>query len=184
MVVGGYLVIVGGCGVHGCRGDVLALNLSTGEWLEPVELNDDVHSGSGVVWGDKVIYSGGWGGGGVLGVVRTIGVKEGRIEVRELGVKVTPRFSHTSHVIGDRLVVVGGVGLADSPPIEVFNLITGEVAKAELPASVAGELVMPHNHGSVVLGGQLYLVGGGGNCFSFGTHYNKTFRIDLGQLLS
>merc|ERR1719483_1919503 len=108
----------------------------------------------------------------------SIGVKDGKIDVRQLDVKIIPRFSHTAHVIGDHLLVVGGVGLGDIPPVEVFNLVTGEVVSCELPVNVGDELLMVHNHGSVVVGGHLYLVGGGGNCFSFGTHYNKTFKID------
>eukprot|EP00090_Calanus_glacialis_P015692 TRINITY_DN24733_c0_g1_i1.p1 TRINITY_DN24733_c0_g1~~TRINITY_DN24733_c0_g1_i1.p1 ORF type:complete len:629 (-),score=193.20 TRINITY_DN24733_c0_g1_i1:23-1909(-) len=184
VIVGDYLVIVGGCGVEGARDDVLALDMRTGQWLEPVLLGESVFSGSGVVWGAKVIFSGGWSPDGVLGGVKTIVIKDNKIIVKDLDVKITPRFSHTSHVINDQLVVVGGVGLSDIPPVEVFKLITGEVTRNELPASVGGELLMIHNHGSVVFGEHMYFVGGGGNCFSFGNHYNKTFRINLSQLLS
>merc|ERR1719320_759830 len=60
VVLGQYLVVVGGCGVKGARNDVLAVDLISGEWLESVVLADSVHSGSAVVWGDKVIYTGGW----------------------------------------------------------------------------------------------------------------------------
>jgi len=184
VILGEYLVIIGGYGVGGEKNDVLALNMTSWEWLEPVLLGDTVHSGSGVVWGGKVIYTGGWGSSGLLSSVRSIGIRNCEIVVKELKVKITPRFSHTSHVIGDRLIVVGGVGLGEVPVVEVFNLLTGEVARTVLPASADGELLMPHNHGSVVLGEHLYLVGGGGNCFSFGNHYNRTFRVNLDQLLS
>jgi len=183
-VLGQYLIVIGGCGIDGARKDVLAVDMNTGEWLEPVVLTDSVHSGSGVVWGDKILYSGGWGSNGIIGSMRTIGIKKRKLIVRELNIQVTPRFSHTSHVVRDHLIVVGGVGLKDDPPLEIFNLITGEVVKARLPSSIDEELLMVHNHGSAVIGEHILLIGGGGNCFSFGTHYNKIYRLNLRQLLS
>lgn len=48
---------------------------------------------------------------------------------------------------------------------------------------------MLHNHGSVLLDGEdkgrVLIVGGGGNCFSFGTHLNKNITsIDLSDIIA
>ena len=49
---------------------------------------------------------------------------------------------------------------------------------------VEGELLMCHNHGSVIIDDtELWVVGGGGNCFSFGTHYNEVFKFDISKFL-
>ena len=97
---------------------------------------------------------------------------------------ITPRFSNTSHIIGDKLIVVVGVGYGDTPPpCEVIDLITGHREVFNLPSEVDGELLMCHNHSSFIVNNSLWIIGGGGNCFSFGTHYNKMFKISLENYL-
>ena len=79
--------------------------------------------------------------------------------------------------------VVGGVGLGDPPPCEVVHLVTGARTWFQLPSEVGGGLLMCHGHGSALVSNQLWILGGGGNCFSFGTHYNRTFKFDISNYL-
>ncbi|XP_013402426.1 tRNA wybutosine-synthesizing protein 4 isoform X2 [Lingula anatina] len=85
-----------------------------------------------------------------------------------------PRYSHTSHVLDNRLVLVGGVGLQENPGITVVNLTSGLVQEFTIPVcSPQGSPVLLYNHTSHVLqDGNMVVLGGGGNCFSFGTHLN------------
>ncbi|XP_014772780.1 tRNA wybutosine-synthesizing protein 4 isoform X1 [Octopus bimaculoides] len=94
-----------------------------------------------------------------------------------------PRYSHTAHVIDDNLFLIGGVNLEHfSPGIAVINLQSGESQEFALTVqSETGEIIMLHGHQSEILNDEhLLIVGGGCNCFSFGTHLNKSmFLIDL-----
>jgi len=87
-----------------------------------------------------------------------------------------PRYSHTCHVSGEMLTLVGGVSLQQSPPgVAVINLTTGDSRELCLPQQLKENLLMFHRHTSLQTeDGQVLIFGGGGNCFSFGTHLNKT----------
>ena len=41
--------------------------------------------------------------------------QEDRLTIRRLGLKLEARFSHTSHVVRNHLLLVGGVGIRESP---------------------------------------------------------------------
>ena len=114
----------------------------------------------------------------------SIKLVDDEVVVKESSSRILPRFSHTSHIVGDKLLVVGGVGVGDPPPCEVIDLVTGERAVFRLPSEVEGELLMCHNHGSAIIDDkELWIVGGGGNCFSFGTHYNEIFKFNISNFL-
>ncbi|XP_051937777.1 tRNA wybutosine-synthesizing protein 4 [Hippocampus zosterae] len=101
-----------------------------------------------------------------------------------------PRYSHGAHVIGDHLIVVGGVWLrSDSVPgvalinlsrrcsVE-FRLITASVPWPLMLHSFCSELMVQKE-------AELILIGGGGNCFSFGTHFNpQLVTVDLSPALT
>ncbi|KAG1946012.1 tRNA wybutosine-synthesizing protein 4 [Pimephales promelas] len=88
-----------------------------------------------------------------------------------------PRYSHSAHVINEKLVVIGGVWLqADGVPgVAVINLNTGACVEIQLDTSSVPWPLMLHSFCSELLhseGTDVVLIGGGGNCFSFGTHLN------------
>uniref|UniRef100_A0A673I7K9 tRNA wybutosine-synthesizing protein 4 n=1 Tax=Sinocyclocheilus rhinocerous TaxID=307959 RepID=A0A673I7K9_9TELE len=96
-----------------------------------------------------------------------------------------PRYSHSAHVINEKLVVVGGVWLqADGVPgVAVINLSTGSCVEIQLDTSSVPWPLMLHSFCSELLdseGSEMVLIGGGGNCFSFGTHLNlHPITVDL-----
>ncbi|XP_076464646.1 tRNA wybutosine-synthesizing protein 4-like [Babylonia areolata] len=96
------------------------------------------------------------------------------------------RYSHSCHVVGDKLVCVGGVNLCrQTPGIGIVNLSTGQAQEFSFPSVTRTQLLMYHRHDSVLLpDGRIVVLGGGGNCFSFGTHLNHTpVVVDIARCL-
>ncbi|NXX99233.1 TYW4 protein, partial [Centropus bengalensis] len=89
---------------------------------------------------------------------------------------LVPRYSHTAHVHHGRLLLVGGVWLRSSVPgITVVDLMTGLCLDYTIDVEHLEWPLMLHNHSSILLPEEkeLLVLGGGGNCFSFGTHLNS-----------
>ncbi|XP_077472563.1 tRNA wybutosine-synthesizing protein 4 [Stigmatopora argus] len=100
------------------------------------------------------------------------------------------RYSHGAHVIDDYLIVVGGVWLhSDSVPgVAMVNLSTHCSLEFNLDTTSVPWPLMLHSFCSELMvekETELILLGGGGNCFSFGTHFNpQLVTVDLGPVLT
>uniref|UniRef100_A0A8C8SI42 tRNA wybutosine-synthesizing protein 4 n=1 Tax=Pelusios castaneus TaxID=367368 RepID=A0A8C8SI42_9SAUR len=94
-----------------------------------------------------------------------------------------PRYSHTAHVHDGKLLLVGGVWFhsASVPGVAVIDLKTGVSLEYQIDTVSLEWPLMLHNHSSIFLPDkkELLLIGGGGNCFSFGTHLNP-YPVCLG----
>lgn len=103
----------------------------------------------------------------------------------QLDIKPPPvaRYSHSAHVIGDNLLVVGGVWLhSHVPGVAVINLKTRSSMEYHLDTATVPWPLMLHSFCSELSGSkeELVLIGGGGSCFSFGTHLNpQPVIVDL-----
>ena len=107
---------------------------------------------------------------------------------------VFPRFSHTSHLIGDnKLVLIGGLSYqierskdCSGQTIVIFNLDSHEFIEYQIAndrTSYGTPLLLNHTSFCDTEGGVLYIFGGGSNCFSFGMHMNKyILRIPLANI--
>ena len=89
-----------------------------------------------------------------------------------------PRYGHSLHEHLDHFIVVGGIEARYGPaPVCAY----GKPLDIQCDAMKDGEpeIFMWHNLASVLLEGTGYLlvIGGGGNCFSFGTHLNQSARL-------
>ncbi|XP_044142528.1 tRNA wybutosine-synthesizing protein 4 [Bufo gargarizans] len=132
----------------------------------------------------------GWKGGAVLsGGILTSGVPTGSITILkpagshfswehlDTTPPLMPRYSHSSHVIGEKLLLVGGVWIhaRGVPGLTIVDLITGQVSEYRIDSTSLEWPLMLHGHSSVLLADKkhLLLLGGGGTCFSFGTHLNR-----------
>lgn len=98
--------------------------------------------------------------------------------------ELLPRYSHTAQVMDNLLVLIGGVNLChQSPGVAVINLLTGACAEYALSVPDPDFLVLLHQHQICYLGnGRFVVIGGGGNCFSFGTLLNRSpFILDINK---
>ena len=71
---------------------------------------------------------------------------------------------------------MGGVNFnSKQPGVCIVDLINLKSIEIDLPVQLSdGTPLMVHNHqGHVLNENNILIVGGGGNCFSFGTHINK-----------
>jgi len=196
-----YLVIVGGRNTNETLDEVIFFDLRNRSVLK-TSLETPVISGSVCVWGDKVLISGGQspvfsdpadnqspggrGGHTWTSAQESVWIVQLQGEVlhrRKIFLDLEPRFSHTSHVIGDTLILVGGVGPYGPLGVDCINLITGEIIRHSLP-KLDNQIIMLHNHKSFIKEKKVVIIGGGGNCFSFGTHINPSISIDLNSFLA
>ncbi|XP_012731788.2 tRNA wybutosine-synthesizing protein 4 [Fundulus heteroclitus] len=177
-------------------GDSSFLNLDQQNWTEiPVEGTAPAarHSHSACSYRGGVVVFGGLSRQGVplgdtsLLVPTDRGFCWERIAVQPPPV---PRYSHRAHVLGDRLVVVGGVWLHSEgvPGVVVISLTTGSSMEFRLDTSSVPWPLMLHSFCSQLMDTEepeLLLIGGGGNCFSFGTHLNpQPVSVDLRPALA
>ncbi|KAM9019549.1 tRNA wybutosine-synthesizing protein 4 isoform 1-T1 [Ara ararauna] len=100
-----------------------------------------------------------------------------------------PRYSHTAHVHDGKLLLVGGVWFHTSsvPGITVIDLMSGLCLDYMINVEHLEWPLMLHNHSSVFLPNEeeLLIIGGGGNCFSFGTHLNpEPVSLSLSNILT
>lgn len=97
----------------------------------------------------------------------------------KLSHSLDPVYSHTCHIFDNNILIVGGIGqTGQEMGAQIINLQHGQVTKFQLPVEVNGKLRMYFNHTSHLVRqnasqNRLVVVGGGGNCFSFGTHINQ-----------
>jgi len=103
---------------------------------------------------------------------------------RYSGLDTIGRFSHTSHIIGkNKLVLVGGLSSqlqsskqSSGQSVAVFDLQTYAMAEYQILLQPLINLPLLFNHTSIcdMESFELYIFGGGSNCFSFGMHVNKS----------
>ncbi|XP_038154393.1 tRNA wybutosine-synthesizing protein 4 [Cyprinodon tularosa] len=164
-------------------GDSSFLSLDRREWMEiPVEGAAPAarHSHTACSYQGGVVVFGGLGRGGEpLGDTSLLVPTERGFCWRRVAVHPPPipRFSHCAHLLGDRLVVVGGVWMHPDgvPGVAVISLAVGSSVEFRLDMSSVPWPLMLHSFCSELTDAeepQLLLIGGGGNCFSFGTHLN------------
>ncbi|KAG8287681.1 hypothetical protein J6590_031796 [Homalodisca vitripennis] len=122
--------------------------------------------------------SGGLGAKGPLGDVWCLDLAtEQWRQLAPAGTGITPRFGHSSSIVGHSLVMVGGVNHLDScqPGVAVLNLQTGCCVEYQLPGMGTGKSMLLINHSHILSSNkkEIWIIGGGGNCFSFGTFFNS-----------
>ncbi|XP_075347596.1 tRNA wybutosine-synthesizing protein 4 isoform X2 [Mycteria americana] len=160
----------------------------------PVEgpVPESRHSHSACSWKGGVLIAGGLGAAEQpLGSVFFLRELEHgfRWQTVETHPPLIPRYSHTAHVHDGKLLLVGGVWFHSSsvPGIAVIDLMTGLCLDYTINVDHLEWPLMLHNHSSVFLPNEkeLLLIGGGGNCFSFGTHLNpEPVFLSLSSILT
>uniref|UniRef100_A0A8D3AZX8 tRNA wybutosine-synthesizing protein 4 n=1 Tax=Scophthalmus maximus TaxID=52904 RepID=A0A8D3AZX8_SCOMX len=172
-------------------GDGHFLCLDRQHWTEmPVEgaAPAAVHSHSACSYQGGAVVFGGLDGRAVpLGDTVVLRPTDGGFSWDRLEVQPppAPRYSHCARVMGEKLVVVGGVWLHSEgvPGVVVIDLNTRSSVEFSLDTGSVSWPLMLHSFCCEQTDSEepeLLLVGGGGNCFSFGTHFNpQPVAVDL-----
>ncbi|XP_033899386.3 tRNA wybutosine-synthesizing protein 4 [Acipenser ruthenus] len=189
-----YLFVFGGSSIEEqALQDWHFLKLEENTWTQvPVggSVPEPRHSHSACPYAGGLVIAGGLGGQTPLGSTVLLRPAQSGFRWHELKTDppIIPRYSHTAHVIGDQLVLVGGIWIqADGVPgVAVINLTTGGSREYSIDTAAVPWPLMLHSHSSELLDGgrEVLLIGGGGNCFSFGTHLNpQPVTLDLSPAL-
>ncbi|ELU06607.1 hypothetical protein CAPTEDRAFT_220116 [Capitella teleta] len=169
-----HIVVFGGRDSNDVLGDCHILNLETQQWNEVPSPHAPRHSHSADLWNNQVIIACGLDlDMKPIGSLLALDVMS--LQWRMIGTQnLIPRYSHVSAISQDTLFLVGGISLTPYlPHISAVNLTSGITVhyNMEIPKGIW----MLHNQSCIVLAEhRLVLTGGGGNCFSFGTHLNAS----------
>jgi len=206
------LVLVGGRSNDGVLKCVWMLDPAAAvKWRKVLDLPYGVHSHSACVLKGKLVLTGGLDQQDrISDQIFIIDLdRETVSSVAWPSTVLIPRFAHTSHAhpTGQGIVLIGGVSSAVTQPeigylkmqleaslVENVEAATGyetflhmESEVAEMASKTTASPLLLVQHSSLVdeKSGEVVIVGGGGNCFSFGMHVNKTVvRFSPDQLVS
>ncbi|XP_037690087.1 tRNA wybutosine-synthesizing protein 4 [Choloepus didactylus] len=189
-----YLFVYGGRSVvEPVLSDWHFLHVGTMTWVRiPVEgdVPEARHSHSACSWQGGALIAGGLGASEepLSSILFLKPVSCGFLwESMDTQPPITPRYSHTAHVLNGKLLLVGGVWIHSSsvPGVTVIDLTTRLSTEYQIDTTCVPWPLMLHNHTSILLPEEqkLLLLGGGGNCFSFGTYFNPhTVTLELSSL--
>ncbi|XP_014866693.1 PREDICTED: tRNA wybutosine-synthesizing protein 4 isoform X2 [Poecilia mexicana] len=179
-----FLFVFGGKNQSACAlGDSSFLSLDQQLWTE-FPVGGDVpaarHSHSACSYlGSVVVFGGLSREGEPLGDLSLLTPTEQGFNWIRAAVRPppVPRYSHCAHVLEDKLIVVGGVWMHSdgAPGVVIVSLSTYSSVEFRLDTSSVPWPLMLHSFCSELTDSgepALLLIGGGGNCFSFGTHLN------------
>ncbi|XP_014326013.1 tRNA wybutosine-synthesizing protein 4 [Xiphophorus maculatus] len=179
-----FLFVFGGKNQSACAlGDSSFLSLDQQHWTE-FPVGGDVpaarHSHSACSYlGSVVVFGGLSREGEPLGDLSLLTPTERGFDWIRVAVHPppVPRYSHCAHVFGDKLIAVGGAWMHSDgvPGVVIISLSTYSSMEFRLDTSSVPWPLMLHSFCSELTDSEelaLLLIGGGGNCFSFGTHLN------------
>ncbi|XP_003382658.1 PREDICTED: tRNA wybutosine-synthesizing protein 4-like [Amphimedon queenslandica] len=175
-----WLVIIGGCAVNGhVFSDILLLDSI--DWTMkklPVSLPEGRHSHLAVNYKSSVLIFGGLNAD--LSPVSTclqLSEDKSHLMAVEFIPQLPAKYSMSGHIISnDVLLMFGGVSISQhQSDIVIVNMQnrTWQGVNLKYPPTIS--LPLLHGHSSHLMDdGNVVCIGGGGNCFSFGTHLNES----------
>ena len=170
------LVVIGGRNQTQVFKDIQCYSFALRKWRRPASLPRGLYSHAVSIWKGKVLISGGiWSDGQQNLAIQVFDPSTATLrEICPDGIYI-PRSGHTSHVIGSKLYLVGGISYQSSfdPGVGVIDLISCVAKEVKIHVEACRNKNPIYNHGSFVHEGAIYTVGGGGNAFSFGMHLSR-----------
>ncbi len=180
------IILVGGRNAHRVLEGVFGFNLDTNEWsLKFCLPKPGLYSHSAVFdhQEKRLILSGGLVDltGRTSDKLYIINSKEKSkskaVKTIKLP-KVARRFNHTSHIVKNNLILVGGVSpdsdLDQIPSVVIVDLKTFDMNFIEFRPGILSAPLVQHCSFYDENDEAIVIVGGGTNCFSFGNHVNES----------
>lgn len=174
------VVIFGGKDLSSVFSDCYFWNCNDYSWKEFSAVGgipEARHSHTANLWEDSLVVACGLGKDSrPLHSIHLLDLESWMWKEFEAFPAIRPRYSHSANVHQGHLLLVGGVYLHGSvlPTVTRINLITGAWKEFSLVPDDPEIPLMLHNHISFIHKDILLILGGGGNCFSFGTHLNAS----------
>ncbi|CAH1801413.1 unnamed protein product [Owenia fusiformis] len=188
------LVVYGGCDKNQTMGDCWVYHSNSQHWEILAPCGDSPgprHSHTASMWtgnhGNYMVVAGGLDQNlQPQNSVHTLNMETYQWCELPIRGELFHRYSHTAHILEDMLILVGGVNLNSPPGVAVVNLSTRLSQEFSLTNQSPKIHFMLHNHQSLLLSnGDVLIMGGGGNCFSFGTYFNPCLaKIEMEYVIS
>ncbi|XP_054713034.1 tRNA wybutosine-synthesizing protein 4-like [Uloborus diversus] len=184
------IIVFGGCTIEGnVTNKCFILNTKSWSWSEVAVQNNTPsprHSHSSVSFDNsKVVIIGGLSEDEtILNSVHILDCETNQWSVVTVS-GLLPRYSHTSHIWKNNIFLIGGITCdsGSSLGLGIINLTTLKASEFSYPEQNPEKVVVLNNHSSILYGDMLIITGGGGNYFSFGTHFNHfLLYIDIKSL--
>ncbi|KFM57358.1 Leucine carboxyl methyltransferase 2, partial [Stegodyphus mimosarum] len=166
------IVVFGGCTANQiCTDSCYVLNTHTWSWTQICSQEHSPssrHSHSSVAYEKKtVIITGGLSGDEtILNSVHAFDAEKCQWSTLQIS-GLLPRYSHTSHVWENYIILVGGVTSLNgfTLGIGIINLITLMAIEISSPIQDPEYPILLCNHCSCIYEDHILIIGGGGNCF-------------------
>lgn len=159
------------------------------QWIRIADLPRPVHSHDCCFDGERYVYL--FGGihqdERVSNCCLRLDVTQDSSQWEDVAVPLEAAYSHKMLFVDGMILVVGGIGSnGQQMGLQVMDLASTSYKHLSLPTTVDEHIFMCFNHSCHLSaardgGTKLFIVGGGGNCFSFGTHMNRvilSFNLD------
>ncbi|XP_033111075.1 tRNA wybutosine-synthesizing protein 4-like [Anneissia japonica] len=184
------VVVYGGRSTNEVFGDLWLMDVESKQWSEVALVQPGPtprHSHSCCTWGSNVILTGGLDDdANTIDGVIIMDTADWSWHTLKTSPDIQPRYSHTSHVVKDLLLLVGGLSLSPVTfGVTSISLLSGSVCNYSLMAENPEKPIMLFKISSELYEEErkLVILGGGGNCFSFGTHFNSTpISLDISKV--
>ena len=169
-----HLVLIGGRDTETVFQHVWLYSTTKCKWRRICKLPMPLFSHSSAAWKGKVIVSGGIDSKMNFNTSLYLFEPLKHQVMRRVSLDLTPRLSHNSFVTENSVIyLMGGVTPKRDCGATEVDLVLGTVKEESEPQSS----VPLYSNTGAFINGQFLMVGGGGNCFSFGMHITNQITI-------
>lgn len=90
-----------------------------------------------------------------------------------------PQYASSAVCHGDVAYLIGGVGCQGDGTTGVVTIHLPSLTWSQCGVPAGHRVILANHTAHYWRENNIVIVGGGGNCFSFGTHYNSVYSLEL-----